>query len=387
MFLPERYEFSCPVKINSGNRALEHLPFEFDILNVRKPFVITNKGTAERGLVDTVIDAFGDSGITIGVFNGVPPVPDLTLIRELFTIYRDRGFDAIIALGGGSVTDTAKVLNIAVSGEPEDLERCVGDNMIKKPLKPFIMIPTLAGSGYETSRYAFFEGKTYASHFLMPGLVIIDPRMTIAEDAITTAAAAHIALTHSVEAYVSHEKNPLTDSYAYAAIRFVMENMVNVIRNPRDRNGCLALANAYCFAGCTFSNTSSGIAYTLGKAIGAACNISPGVCMGILLPHVIEMQRSRSGHHISELLLPLAGFDMYAETAENMRAQKAIDILYNYQKNLFEVSSGVIARTLEGAKVPKEILQDIVKKTVDYDSGNVGMDDCLKILERAWEGR
>jgi len=387
MFLPERYEFSCPVKINSGNRALEHLPFELDILNVRKPFVITSKGPAERGLVDAIINAFKDSGITIGIFNGVPPVPDLALIRELFTIYRDRGYDAVIALGGGPVTDTAKVLNIAVSGEPEDLERCAGDDVIKKPLKPFIMIPTLAGSGYEASRYAFFEGRIYASHFLMPNLVVIDPRMTIAEDAITTAAAALIALTHSVEVYVSPEKNPLADSYAYPAIQFVIENLLNVIKNPRDGSGRLALANAHTMAGCAFSNIEAGVAHKLGKVIGDSCHIPHGICMGILLPHVIEMQRSRSGRHISELLLPLAGFDMYAETAENMRAQKVIDILYNFQKNLFEVSSSAIARTLEGAKVPKEILQDIAKKAVGHGSGSADMDGYLRILEQAWEGR
>jgi alcohol dehydrogenase len=386
MFLPEHYEFSCPVKINSGNRALEHLPFELDTLNARKPLIITGKNAAGRGLVDIAIDAFKDSGITIGIFDGVPSSPDLKLIRELYTMYRDRGYDAIIALGGGPVTDAAKVLNIVVSGEPEDLEKGAGHNMIKKPLKPFVMIPTLAGSGYETSRYAFFEGRTYSSHYLMPHLVVIDPRMTTAEDAMTTAGASLITLTHSVEAYVSPEKNPLADSYAFPAIRFVMEHLVNVIRNPRDSNGCLALANAHCFAGCAFSGTAWGIAHTLGKAIGEACNISPGVCMGIILPHGIEMQHSRGGRHISDLLLPLAGSDMYAETAEDLRAQKAIDILLDFQKDLFTISGGVIARTLEGAKVPKEMARDIAKKSVGYGSEIVGMDDFLKIWEHAWEG-
>ncbi len=386
MFLPERYEFSCPVKINSGNRALEHLPFELGTLNARKPFIITGKNAAGRGLVDIAVDAFKDSGITIGIFDGVPSTPDLKLIRELYTIYRDRGYDAIIALGGGPVTDAAKVLNLAVSGEPENLEKGAGDAMIRKPLKPFVIIPTLAGSGYETSRHAFFEGRTYSSHYLMPHLVVIDPRMTIAEDTVTTAATALIALTHSVEAYVAQDKNPLADSYAFPAIRFVMEHLVNVIRNPRDSNGCLALANAHCFAGCAFSGTTLGIAHTLGKAIGEACNISPGVCMGIILPHSIEMQHSRGSRHISDLLLPLAGSDKYAETAEDMRAQKAIDILYDFQKDLFTVSGGAIARTLESAKVPKEIAQDIAKKSVGYVSEIVGMDDYLKILERAWEG-
>jgi hypothetical protein len=88
MHLPEHYEFFCPVKINSGNRALEQTPFELDALNARKPLVIARKDDSERGLVDVIVDAFKDSGIAVGIFDGVPVAPDLKLIRELFNIYR-----------------------------------------------------------------------------------------------------------------------------------------------------------------------------------------------------------------------------------------------------------------------------------------------------------
>ena len=85
MLLPENYEFSCPVKVNSGNKALEHLPFELDILNARKPLVITTKDATDRGLVNIIIDAFKGSGVTIGIFDAVPSSPDVKLIRELFS--------------------------------------------------------------------------------------------------------------------------------------------------------------------------------------------------------------------------------------------------------------------------------------------------------------
>ncbi|MEN6319812.1 MAG: iron-containing alcohol dehydrogenase [Syntrophaceae bacterium] len=387
MLLPSNYEFSCPVKINSGNKALEHLPFELDILNARKPFVITSKDAADRGLVNVIIDAFKDSGLTIGIFDGVPPSPDVTLIRELFSLYRDRGYDAVIALGGGAVTDTAKALNIVVSGEPEDLERCAGDNLITKHLNPFISVQTLSGTGYETTRYAFFGGRAYASHFLMPDLVVIDPRMTISEDTMVTAASTLVALTHSVEAYVSTGKNPLADSYAFPAIRFIMENLANVIRNPSDKKGCLTLANAHCMAGCAFSNIEAGMAHKLGKVIGDASHVPHGICMGILLPHILESQLSESSDNIKELLLPLAGFDAYAETSENSRTQKAISVLYDFLQDLVAASGGVIATSLRDAGVSKEILEDMRKKTIDNSLGIVDMDGYLKILEQAWEGK
>lgn len=387
MFLPDNYEFSCPVKINSGARALEHLPFELDTLNARKPFIITNKDSADHGRADTIINAFKDSGVTIGIFDAVPSSPDVRLIRDLYSIYSDRGYDAIVVLGGGVVTDTAKALNIVVSGEPEDLERCVGDNLITKHLKPFIVVPTLSGSGYETTKYAFFGGREYASHFLMPDLVVIDPRMTIAEDVITIAASTLTALVHSVEAYVSCGKNPLADSYAFPAIRFIMENLKNVIKNPSDKKGCLALANSHCMAGCAFSNTEMGAAHKLGKLIEDSSHVSQGICMAILLPHVLESQLSEGNDKIKDILLPLAGFDMFAETPNDLRAQKAIDVLYEFQRELSSASGGVIAISLKDAEVSKEILEDVRKKAIGDSSGGIDVEGCLRILEQAWEGK
>lgn len=387
VFSPDRYKFFCPVKTNSGSRALEHLPFELDTMNATKPFVITSQKDARRGLVDVIIDAFKDSGVTIGIFDGTPAAPGMKLIKELFTMYRDGGYDSLIAVGGGAVVDTAKILNIAVSGEPEDIERYAGIDLITKPLKPLVLVPTLSGTGYESSRYACIDTLSISSCFLMPHLVVIDPRMTVFEDVETTAAASLIALTHAVEVYTGPEKNLLSDSYAYTAIRFVMENLVNVIRDPGDGKGRLALVNAHNAAGCAFSNSTPGMAHRLGRAVGDACQLSWGLCMGILLPHVLERQISEDRYHIPGLLLPLAGFDMYAETPEHMRVQKAIGILYDFQRHLFEASRGTIVRSLKDAEVPEEMLQDIARKAAGSSSTGFGADMCLMVLEQAWKGK
>ena len=386
MYLPEHYEFFCPVKINSGERALEQLPSELDALNARKPIVIAGKDAGERGLVDVIIDAFKDSGIAVGIFDGVPAAPDLKLIRELFDIYRDRGYDAIVAVGGGPVADTAKVLNIAVSGKPEDIEKCAGENLIKRPLKPLIILPTLAGAGYEVSKYAFFDGRDYASHFLMPHLAVIDPRMTTPEDAATTAATTLAALAHSVEAYTGSDKNPLADAYAYTAIQLIMEHLVNVIRDQRDRNGRLSLANAHAMAGCAFSNVAPGVAHKLGKVMGDVCHLPPGLSMGMLLPHILESEMSQGGYHISDLLLPLAGFDAYASMAEKLRARRAVDILHDLLKELSAVSGGAISRLWKDVQVSEDTLQDIAQKAVGVGA-SFDIGGCVKVLREAREVR
>jgi len=387
MFLPHHYEFFCPVKTHSGNRALEHLPVELDALNARKPLVITGKDETKAGLVDVLIHAFRDSAITVGIFDDVSAAPDLPLMKDLFRIYRDKGFDAIIAVGGDPVMDAAKTLNIAVSGEPEDLETCAGKDRVKDPLKPLIYVPDLSGTGYETSRYAHLGDRIYDSPFLMPDLVVIDPRMTVSKDAKTTAATALVALTQAAEVYVYSGKNPLTDCYAYPAIQFVMENLVKVIKNSQDRKSCLALANAHCMAGCAFSNAAAGMAHVLGKAAGDACGFSHGLCMGVVLPYVLERYASLPGYHMADLLLPLTDFDGYAGTAEEKRGQKAIDTIFDLQNELHKISSGAIPRTLREVNVPGDILKETARKAAGDGSRGLDADVCLIILEQAWEGK
>jgi len=385
MFLPGYYEFSCRVKTNSGNRALENLPVEMDALNARKPFVITTKKNSKKGLVSVMVDALKGSGITAGIFDAVPDVPGLPLIRDMFSLYRDRGFDAIIAIGGCAVMDAAKILNIAVSGEPEDLGRCEGESRIKTALKPLIYVPTLSGTGYETSRYAFLPDKRYASHRLMPDLVIIDPRMTVQEDVRTTAETALVALTQSVEAYILPGRNPLISSYAYTAIQFIMENLVKVVISPRDARGCMALANAHCIAGCAFSNMAAGMAHTLGKVLGDTCRISHGLCMGIILPHVLEQHASLTNEHMGDLLMPLAGFETYAGTEDQLKFSQAIECIRGMHKELVKASKGAIPRTLKGAGVPeKNVLKGVARQVSDGSKG-YDTDVCLTILENAWD--
>jgi len=384
MLLPGHYEFSCRVKTNSGNRALENLSVEMDALNAGKPFVITDKENSKKGLVDVLLHAFRDSGRTVGIFDAVPAVLELNLIRDMFKLHRDGGFDAMIAIGGGAVMDSAKVLNIAVSGEPEDLGRYTGEDRIKKSLNPLSYVPTLSGTGYETSRFAFLGDNRYASHRLMPDLAIIDPRMTIPEDVRTIAGTSLIALTQSVEAYIRPDRNPLIGSYAYTSIQFIMENLVEVIKKSRDGSRRMALANAHCMAGYVFSNAEAGMAYTLGKSLSDACRISHGLCMGIVLPHVLEWQASLNSEHIGDLLMPLAGFDIYAGTEEALRIPKAIERIRNMQNELFEASNGVIPRTLKDAGIPdKDVLKDVARQ-VGGNSKGFDADGCLTVLEQAW---
>jgi alcohol dehydrogenase len=195
------------------------------------------------------------------------------------------------------------------------------------------------------------------------------------------------ALTHSAEAYTCPAKNPLTDTYAYAAIQYIAENLVNVIEEPKDKEGRLALANAAAMAGCALSNTTVDIVHTLGEVVGDMFDLSDGICMGILLPYGLEYGSNKNGYHTSDLLLPLAGFDEYAKTSENLRARVAINMITEMQHDLYDSTKSETPRTLEEAEVPRYMLQDIAEKAVSHGSPEVDFDGYLTVLEHAWEGK
>ncbi|MEA1970357.1 MAG: iron-containing alcohol dehydrogenase [Thermodesulfobacteriota bacterium] len=386
MFFPDNYEFYCPVKINSGNRALEHLPVELAALNAGKPLILTDRVVAKRGLIRKITGAFKESGITMGIFDGIPPAPDLKLVRRLMNIYRDTGCDSIIAVGGGAVVDTAKALNIVVSGRPEDLKDAAGNDLIKDPLGPLVFVPTASGTGFETSGFAALGGMVFSSRFLMPDLVVIDPRMITSEKVDAVVSTSMIALAHCAEAYTCPAKNPMIDTYAYPAMQFIGENLVNVIKSG-DREGRLALANAATMAGIVFSGTSRGIIHELGWTVDDISGHSHGICMGILLPYALEYNINSEGYHMSDMLLPIAGPEIYAGTGKNLRARKAINFIYDMQHDIHDITKGDIPLTLKDAGISKDALQGIAGAAVGDGRTGFNMDDCMVILEHAWEGR
>ena len=386
MYLPNQFQFSCFVKINSGIRALEHLPQELDSLNARRPLILAGKNTSRQGYVKKVISALKDSDMVIGVCDDISDTFGAPSIEALTNLYRHKDHDSIVAIGGGPVADVAKVVNVAVSYNGSALKEMAGDNRIMNPLGPFILVPTAVGNGYETSRYARVEDMTFSSDFLMPDLVVIDPRMVGSTDTRLIIATAMTALTHAVEAYTSSAKNPIADTYGYAALQYVAEHLIPVVTDPTDRNGRCALVNAACMAGCIVSDTTMGLAHVLGETIGAMFGITPGICMGILLPYTVAYRTLHFDAPAVDLLLPLAGFDDYARTSASLRNAVAVTMLIDLQYELNEKTAGGIPRTLEEAGVPEYMINDVAEKVLSHGLPGYALHDYQTVLKQAWEG-
>ena len=372
MDIPAYYEFCCRVKTVSGHHCLERLPEILEDLGARLPLIITDNGVFEAGLIDVVNSAMKDRVKIGSVETDVPPDSDLTVVNRLAGVYRKKKCDAIIAVGGGSVLDTAKGVNIVVSENATDLMAFTGAGALKRPLRPLIAIPTTSGTGSEATLVAVIadhekeKKMLFTSYFLLPDVALLDPRMTMSLPPAITSTTAIDALSHAVEAFTCLAKNPLSDAFARRAIALIRDNLFRVMEKPDDTEGRLALAVAANLAGVAFSNAMVGMVHTLGHSVGAVCHVPHGMCMAILLPYGLEYNLHRNKSVTSELLLPMGGEQIFAQIPTHRRAEKVISLIREWNERLFRLTGGKHARFFKevtdaagNALVPRDKLKEI----------------------------
>ena len=375
------FTFTCPVKTNSGNKALENLPVELSDLNAGKPLIVTDIGKVGRTAIRTLTRAFGDSGMTLGVFDGLTDKVNPALIEQLRTTFIEEKYDSIITLSGGTIVDSAKVLNLAVSLKTADVQSLSAQTPIRKSLLPLVVVPTADATGLETSQQATLNGTVLSSEYLAPGLVVIDPRLTHGKDAKTIYATGLAALGLALAAHIGAGKNPFREAYSFAAIRFIRENLPAVVRNPGDKKASLAVLNAAAMSGCAFSGTEASRLHKLGQAFQEVYNIHPGIIMGMCLPHILDDYLHQGVHDLSSLLHPLTGDDEFAQTPEAQRAGAAVAVLNYFIADLYSALGKDMPQTLKEAGVPYYVMEDILE-VLDADPDGVYL---RTVVCRIWD--
>ncbi|MGO1502731.1 MAG: iron-containing alcohol dehydrogenase [Marinobacter sp.] len=389
------YEFFCPVKVIAGKAALEHIPYELNGLAATRPMIVTDKGVRAAGLLDPVIAACEESGLDIvSIYDDVPPDSSTAVVRDIAAIYRKEKCDSIIAVGGGSAIDTGKAVNILVSEGGDEIAKYTGAGVLKRPLKPFFVVPTTAGTGSEVTSIAVITDEAkgiklpFTSSYLLPNAAIIDPRMTLTLPPHITAATAMDAMTHAIESFTCIAKNPLSDAYATAAIKKVSQSLLRVMDNPKDSTGRLELAQASTMAGIAFSNSMVGLVHSLGHATGAICHLPHGLCMSLYLPYVLEFNLETIREPLGELLLYLEGPEVYAATPASRRAEASISALRILRDALYKRCK--LPRTLkEAGKVTEGQLDQIADMAMNdgsimFNPKEVSLKDARAVLQRAW---
>ncbi|KUE80238.1 iron-containing alcohol dehydrogenase [Aeromonas schubertii] len=390
------FEFFCPVKLLVGESAIEQLPAAMAALGAERPLLITDKGIRASGLADKVYDILGAGAlVALAIEDEVPPDSSTQVVERIAERYRRLGCDSLIALGGGSVIDTAKAVNILVSmGEENDLLAWSGADLLTRPLNPLAVLPTTAGTGSEVTLVAVIRDEKsgrkvpFTSPFLIPNLAVLDPRLTLSLPLPITAATAMDAMTHAIESLIGNSANPVSQGLALMAVEKIARALPAILDKPDDAELRLALAEGATLAGMAFSNSMVGLVHALGHSLGARCHLPHGLCMNLFLPWVLEYNRPGIDPALTRLLLALTDAEHYAGTPPSERPRAAITALCRLRDLLWERVK--LPRTLREAGLTEQSLLVEIRDLAINDGAllfnrkDADREELLTLLERCW---
>jgi alcohol dehydrogenase class IV len=297
------YQFIAPTRVIAGRGLIEGIGFEFAKEGAKRIMIVTDEVIRGTGLVDKVEAGVTDGGLEVaGVYDGVPPDSDSAVVLACSTAAHAQGANAFLAVGGGSVMDTAKAADVIFThgGEPRDWEGYYGlprdDDGLGRPheLAPMACIPTTAGTGSEVSFAAVIKDRDEHIKFqvadlpMYPRLAVLDPESTRTLPPHIAAATGMDAMTHAIEGHVSSEWNPHASAYALGALRLIRDNLEQAVAHPDDED---ARGNMLIASNLAIQPTSSGaigITHSLSHPCGAHYDVPHGVANAINLPWVIE---------------------------------------------------------------------------------------------------
>ncbi|MBS4694354.1 iron-containing alcohol dehydrogenase [Aeromonas allosaccharophila] len=389
------YDFFCPVKLLAGEQALEQLASELASLGARRPLLLTDKGVNATGLATLLANVLAEGDLPVAaIWDEIPADSSTAVVERIAKRYRELDCDSLVALGGGSVIDTAKAVNILTSMGGEHLLDYSGAGCLTRPLKPLAVVPTTAGTGSEVTLVAVIKDEAsgrkvpFTSPFLLPQLAVLDPRLTQGLPLNITAATAMDAMTHAIEAFIGTAKNPVSDALALMAVEKIASALPQIIHDPQNKQLRLQLAEGSTLAGMAFSNSMVGLVHALGHSLGARCHLPHGLCMNLFLPTVLDYNRPEVDSELARLLLPLVGAERFAATPAHQRAEATITAIRTLRDILWQAVK--LPRTMSEAGVSdRSLLTEIRDLALNdgamlFNRKDADREQLLTLLERAW---
>lgn len=287
----DTFQFIHVTKIVAGPGASDQAGGELRDLGGSRVLIVTDRGIAASGVLDKLTPGLDRAGIEYEIFDGIEPNPSSDDVERAAALARQFQADAVLAVGGGSPIDAAKMVAVLAKfgGKVADYE---GFNVVSGPALPLIAVPTTVGTGSEVTRGAVItdtarNGKmVVVSPHIFPRVAILDPTLLEKLPPHITAATGMDSLTQALEGYVSRGANPISDALNLEALRLIAENLrLAVARNDLDALGKMQIATT--MQGIGFHNAGLGLVHAMSNTAGGMFGTAHGVTNAIILPHVM----------------------------------------------------------------------------------------------------
>lgn len=381
------YEFSLPGRTIIGENALKDSESILKKLG-KKAFIVTGKIVTKMGTVKLLTDCLEGIGIEYEVFNDIRGEPTDTMIDAGVKAFKETGCDFCIAIGGGSPLDSGKAI-VAMTTLDGNISDYMGKT-IEGDFPPLVLIPTTAGTGSETTKFTIITDSKkdikmlLKGESLLPSLAIIDYTLSITAPKKVTAATGMDALTHAVEAYTSRKANPLTDTYALAAIKRIFKYLPLAYEDGNNKKAREEMALAAFEAGVCINNASVTIVHGMSRPIGALFHVAHGVSNAILIKECLSYVLDGAYERFADIGRTINAAD------ENDSDKEASE---KFLEKLNELCKIVEIPTLKEYGIDKNEFDKVVDKMAQdaMDSGSpsntikeVTKEDLVKIYENLW---
>ncbi|MCD8139583.1 MAG: iron-containing alcohol dehydrogenase [Planctomycetaceae bacterium] len=372
-FLPGRVEF--------GSGTISVLP---DWVKGKSILFMSDAGVKGSGILDPIVAACKGSAAGVTEFYETPTEPSEDDAAAVAARFKEATIDAIVAVGGGSVLDTAKVLGVLIGSDASVADLFDGKFPASRSIT-LIMVPTAAGTGAEaTPNSILYRPSMKLKVGIVCGLfvadkIILDPDLTLGLPQGVTAATGLDALCHAIECLVSNKANPLSDMLSTEALRLIFANLRKAYKNGRDVDARANMLLASFYAGISIACAGTNIVHALSYPLGGRYRIPHGVSNAILLAPAMGFNAGVS----ADKLAGLAGFigDASSLNGRDSRVEAVMRELEALTRDLG------LPRKLADLGVPASDLEVLVedaykvRRLLDNNPREVGKDDIRAIYQ------
>ena len=382
------FEFQNGAKINCGEAALLTVGKELSYLGAVKPLLLTSANAAKLGVKDKVIDAIAVGEVKkVIAADPVPADVDLDYARAQKKVYLKEKCDAIVAVGGDEVMDTAKCLKLLLSQDWDEILPIVSESAVKGKDIPLIAIPSENGSGKEANGYVEVGEYYLSSPALIPNVVIIDEEVAMAAPAREVAASGCYALANAIEAYVETEETDVAGIYAEKAVKLLAENLLPAVLDSDNKESCRATALAGTLAGIAYGAVPYGAAHALAEGLHNVTGEPLEEMFALSLIPALKRAREKYEDRIKTLYFLLVGAAEFAETPDSERADRAVAAVEEILAALHK--SGNLPIKISGTKIQRESFGDIAdaacnKRASITAFGPIAKEEFVAMLNEAY---
>ena len=287
-------DWSAPQLLEGAGSVLR-LPELIKSKGVKKVLVVTDKGLIALHLLDPLFVKLDEVGIAYVVFDGVRPNPTIPCIEECKDMYVKNGCEGVIAFGGGSAMDCAKVAAARVVKPNQSVRAMRGQLKVHKKLPPLFAVPTTAGTGSETTVAAVVtdpethEKNAVNDTCLRPKYAVLDPELTVGLPPHITSTTGMDALTHAVEAYIGKSNTKETIAEAEEAVKLIFANLEKAYTDGKDLEARGNMLKGSYLAGRAFTHAYVGYVHAIAHNLGGLYGTPHGLANAVILPYVLDL--------------------------------------------------------------------------------------------------